>query len=78
VTTRGSTFRMGEVADLLGASADTVRRLADAGKLRTKRNTAGHRVVDGAELARFLVAHLESPAEDVVVAQRLATAFPAS
>lgn len=67
---------MGEVATLLGASADTVRRLADAGKLKTKRSAAGHRVVDGEELARFLVANLEAPEEDVVVAQSARNRFP--
>ena len=71
-----TSFRMGEVAALLGASPDTVRRLADAGKLRTKRTDAGHRVVDGAELARFLVANLESPEADVVVAQSARNRFP--
>ena len=71
-----TSFRMGEVAALLGASPDTVRRLADAGKLRTKRTAAGHRVVDGAELARFLVANLESPEADVVVAQSARNRFP--
>ena len=70
------TFRMGEVAALLGASADTVRRLADGGKLKTKRTAAGHRVVDGAELARFLVANLASPEADVVVAQSARNRFP--
>ncbi|MCC6850028.1 MAG: TOBE domain-containing protein [Deltaproteobacteria bacterium] len=73
---RPSTFRMGEVAELLGASADTVRRLADAGKLRTKRTAAGQRVVDGAELARFLVANLAAPEADVVVAQSARNRFP--
>jgi len=71
-----STFRIGEVATLLGASTDTVRRLADSGKLRTRRTSAGHRVVDGAELARFLVANLESPEADVVVAQSARNRFP--
>lgn len=71
-----ATFRMGEVAALLGASADTVRRLADGGKLKTQRTSAGHRVVDGAELARFLVANLESPEADVVVAQSARNRFP--
>lgn len=69
-------FRMGEVAALLGASSDTVRRLADGGKLKTKRTAAGHRVVEGAELARFLVANLESPEADVVVAQSARNRFP--
>ncbi len=71
-----TTFRMGEVAALLGASADTVRRLADSGKLATKRTATGHRVVDGAALARFLVANLESPEADVVVAQSARNRFP--
>ena len=74
--TSKSSFRMGEIAALLGASPDTVRRLADAGKLKTKRTAAGHRVVDGAELARFLVANLESPEADVVVAQSARNRFP--
>ena len=71
-----NTFRMGEVAVVLGASADTVRRLADAGTLRTRRTSAGHRVVDGAELARFLVANLATPEADVVVAQSARNRFP--
>ncbi len=75
-STRTATFRMGEVATLLGTSADTVRRLADTGTLRTKRTAAGHRVVDGAELARFLVANLEAPEDDVIVARSARNRFP--
>ena len=44
-------FRIGQAAKLLGVSADTVRRLADAGELKTTRTTGGHRVVDGSDLA---------------------------
>jgi len=73
---RKSTFRIGEVAALLSASPDTVRRLADAGKLRTRRTDVGHRVVDGAELARFLAANLSSPEPDVVVARSARNRFP--
>ena len=73
---RVASFRMGEVATILGTSPDTVRRLADARKLATKRTPAGHRVVDGAELARFLIANLASPDEDVVVARSARNRFP--
>lgn len=73
---RPPSFRIGEVAALLGASADTVRRLTDAGRLRTRRTDAGHRVVDGAVLARFLTANLVSPEDDVVVAQSARNRFP--
>ena len=44
---------MGEAAQLLGVSPDTVRRWADAGRLSTKRTDGGHRLVDGVELARL-------------------------
>ena len=46
-------FRMGEAANLLGVSPDTVRRWADAGRLATERTTGGHRTVAGTELARL-------------------------
>ena len=46
-------FRMGEAAQLLGVSPDTVRRWADAGRLSTERTGGVHRLVDGSELARL-------------------------
>jgi molybdopterin-binding protein len=44
---------MGEAAELLGVSPDTVRRWADAGKLPAERDELGHRVIPGADLAAF-------------------------
>jgi molybdopterin-binding protein len=46
---------MGQAAELLGVSVDTVRRWADAGRIETMRTEGGHRLVDGAALARFAV-----------------------
>jgi molybdopterin-binding protein len=46
-------YRLREAAQLLGVSDDTVRRWADRGRFATRTDEAGHRVVDGAELARF-------------------------
>ena len=47
-------YKPGEVAALLGVSVDTVRRLADSGRLPTRRSGEGHRVVPGEDLARYL------------------------
>lgn len=44
-----------QAARLLGVSADTVRRWADAGRLSTRRDEAGRRLVDGPDLAAFAV-----------------------
>ena len=46
-------FTVGEAADLLGVSADTVRRLADRGDLQMARSPGGRRRIDGAGLARY-------------------------
>ena len=47
------TYRVSEAAVLLGVSDDTVRRWLDAGQLTAGVDTAGRKVVDGAELAAF-------------------------
>jgi molybdopterin-binding protein len=49
-----SSFRPGEVAELLGVSVDVVRRWCDEGALASDRTQGGHRLIDGADLARFL------------------------
>ena len=46
-------FRIKQAADLLGVSADTLRRWADAGRIDTITDASGRLAVDGATLARF-------------------------
>jgi len=49
-----TSYRPGQVADLLGVSVDTVRRWCDEGRLVTQRSAGGHRAIDGAALAKYL------------------------
>jgi len=46
-------IRIPDAARLLGVSDDTVRRWADAGRIRTTVDAGGRRGVEGAVLARF-------------------------
>src|SRR5256712_13276109 len=68
-------YRRGQAAKMLGPSADTVRRMADDGRLRAARSSGGQRLVDGASLARLAKPDGKKPAE-VVVAQSARNRFP--
>ena len=54
-------LRPGRVAEILGVSVDTVRRLADDGALVTVRTEGGQRLIDGASVARFLTDRRPDP-----------------
>ncbi|HEV8655493.1 MAG TPA: TOBE domain-containing protein [Candidatus Limnocylindria bacterium] len=47
-------YRIGEVAAMLGVSADTVRRMIDRGELRARRTTGGQRLIAAADVATLL------------------------
>jgi len=51
-----------KAAELLGVSADTVRRLADRGELAVSRTPGGRRRLDGASLARYVQRRYAAPA----------------
>lgn len=55
---------MGEAAQLLGVSVDTVRRWADQGRIETQRTTGGQREIDGPELARLALELAETPPDE--------------
>jgi len=67
-------YRVGQAAELLGVSADTVRRWADAGRLRVDRHERGERVIEGAELARFLTE--TAPEAEPLVIESARNRFP--
>ena len=50
---RVADYRIGQAAQLLGVSADTMRRWADAGRVTTTMNSAGKRSIAGVDLARL-------------------------
>jgi molybdopterin-binding protein len=63
------TYRYREAAGLLGVSDDTLRRWAEAGRLESRTDEGGRRVIDGAELARF-AGEIATPVPDVQPVQR--------
>lgn len=57
-------YSIGRAARLLGVSPDTVRRWTDAGRLPTRRDDAGRRLIEGADLAAFAVALSQDSGQD--------------
>jgi molybdopterin-binding protein len=58
-----SVYRIGEAAELLGVSVDTVRRWTDTGRLTATRDDHGHRVVSGTDLAAFATSQRDDNTE---------------
>lgn len=69
-------YKPGQVAELLGVSVDTVRRLGDAGRLPFTTTPTGQRLIDGADLARFVEEQASAPAAEVIVAQSARNRLP--
>lgn len=71
----GPVYRTSQVAELLGVSDDTVRRLGDSGRLPFRTTSGGQRVVEGAALARFLEDQAHQPEPEVIVARSARNRF---
>src|SRR4051794_35468825 len=70
-----ATFTVGEAAELLGVSADTVRRWVDTGQLPAARTSGGRRKVNGAALAKFAAKRAATPSV-LPVAESARNHFP--
>ena len=68
-------MRLGEAADRLGVSVDTVRRWADAGRLASTRTAGGQREVDDAGVARLAAERAEVQPAPVIVGQSARNRF---
>lgn len=70
-----SEFRIGQAADLLAVSADTVRRWVDSGELISRRTEGGQRLIDGPDLARKAAEHAEQQSLDDLVGRSARNRF---
>src|SRR2546421_12837166 len=71
---RDGAVRVGEAAELLGVSVDTLRRWSAAGRLRVKRSAGGQRLVALADLRRLQQDRRKR--ERPIVAQSARNRFP--
>jgi molybdopterin-binding protein len=71
-----TTYRVGQVAELLGVSTDTVRRWADSGRLTMRRRAGGQRMIDGSDLARFLTQTSRPMEAELSVTESARNRFP--
>ena len=69
-------YRIGQAAELLGVSPDTVRRWADDGRLRVARTVGGRRMIDGSDLARFAIEMAQTHEPETIVGQSARNRFP--
>src|SRR3954452_12422522 len=69
-------YRIGQAAELLGVSVDTVRRWVDSGRITATRTGGGRRLIDGAALAAFALELTPEHEPDVVVRRSARNRFP--
>lgn len=69
-------LRVGQAAEILGVSVETLRRWETEGRLRMDRSGGGQRLVDIAEVSRLLDERRKSASDRPIVAQSARNRFP--
>jgi molybdopterin-binding protein len=68
-------LRMGQAAEMLGVSVETLRRWGAEGRLRMERSDGGQRLVDIDEVSRLLDARRKAATDRPIVAQSARNRF---
>ena len=69
-------LRVGQAAEMLGVTVDTIRRWEIEGRLRVERSTGGQRLVPMAEVTRLLAERRRAGTERPIVAGSARNRFP--
>ncbi len=69
-------IRVGQAAEMLGVSVETLRRWESEGRLRMARSEGGQRLVEVAEVSRLLEERRHASTERPIVAQSARNRFP--
>ena len=72
----GISIRLGQAADMLGVTVETLRRWEADGRLRTHRSGGGQRLVPLAEVTRLLAERRRTVPDRAIVAQSARNRFP--
>ena len=74
--TDGARLRLGEAAERLGVSVDTLRRWIDDGRLPAKRTAGGQRTVAASDVSRLAADRRREGHDRPIVAQSARNRFP--
>ena len=69
-------IRLGEAAEILGVSPDTVRRMTASGQLQAERTAGGQRTVSRDEVVRLAAERRRAGRDRPIIAQSARNRFP--
>jgi molybdopterin-binding protein len=69
-------LRVGQAAEMLGVSVETLRRWETEGRLRMERSEGGQRLIDIDEVSRLLSERRKAATDRPIVAQSARNRFP--